>query len=121
MGFVEDIIIYLLIYSALQCDDGGVCGAVGRASVSNSNASVSYASETDSCGFESATGRKLYGLMLAGMRHLKEAGNPTRSDGSLNRGLVCGARIPPCTDLKDPDSDAEAQVSTGYKNTPSTH
>jgi hypothetical protein len=56
-------------------------------------------------------------LMLAGMRHLKEAGNPTRSDGSLNRGLVCGARIPPCTDLKDPDSDTEAQVSTGYTKT----
>jgi hypothetical protein len=38
------------------------------------------------------------------MRHMKVADNPTLSDESINRGLVCVARIPTCTDTKDPDA-----------------
>jgi hypothetical protein len=51
------------------------------------------------------------------MRHMKVADNPTLSDESINRGLVCVARIPSCTDSKDPD----AHVLDGWVPATKTH
>ena len=70
----------------------------------NGLAPVSNASDLKGRGFEPHSGQKLYGLIFASMRHMKVADNPTLSDESINRGLVCVARIPSCTDSKDPDA-----------------
>jgi hypothetical protein len=75
------------------------------------------ASDLKGRGFDPQSEQKLYGLIFASMRHMKVADNPTLSDMSINRGLVCVARIPSCTDSKDPD----ARVLDGWVPATKTH
>jgi hypothetical protein len=72
--------------------------------VRNGLASVSNASDLKGRGFDPQSGQKLYGLIFASIRHMEVADNPTLSDKSINRGLICVARIPSYTDSKDSDA-----------------